>query len=29
MGSVRLHGVFSSRHLPLLEHPLFVPPSFL
>jgi len=26
---VRLHGIFSSRHLPLLEHPLFVPPSFL
>jgi hypothetical protein len=25
----RLHGVFASRHLHLLKHPIFVPPSFL
>jgi hypothetical protein len=29
MGKVRLHGIFSSRHLRLSKHPIFVPPSFL
>jgi hypothetical protein len=29
MDIVRLHGIFSSRHLRLLKHPIFVPPLFL
>ena len=29
MDSVRLRGIFSSRHLRLTKHPIFVPPLFL